>query len=188
MLSMNGPRRSCSGLESQEARDQARAGFTLVELVLVLLLVVILSGLAVPSLSGLSQAKANVTATRVRSLVVFAQQWAIGTDRPTWVGYDPATQQLNAFQARAVNTAFAWRVALNDPLTHAALSIDLTELFGAKDPIQDYYGSSNLTLKFDPTGAPVDSSDVPLKDDVLIPLSDGIGVRIRAGTGLISVL
>lgn len=182
------PCRGCRSLEGQRARSLARAGFTLVELVLVLLLVVILSGLAVPSLSGLGKAKANLMATQVRSLFVYAQEWAIGTGRPTWVGYEASVKRISAFQARIDNPAFAWRVAIEDPLSRSPLSLDLSELFGGKDPIQDQYGASSLTLKFDATGTPVDGSDRPLGNDILVPLTDGVGVRIRAGTGLISVL
>ncbi len=169
-------------------RVHARAGFTLVELVLVLLVAVILSGLAIPSLSGLSRAKANLTATQVRSIFVYAQDWAAGTGRPTWVGYTSDTQTISAFQASADNLAFASRLALQDPLSRSSMSVDLSDLFRKKDLIQAEYGVTRLTLKFDSTGTPVDSTDKPLENDVLIPLANGVGVRIRAGTGLVSIL
>ena len=176
--------------DSQQAlsrgRLQARTGFTLVELVLVLAMVGILSGLAVPSLTGLSRAEAHMAATRMRSLLVFCQEWAIGTGRSTWVGYDADAKRMQAFQARQENTAYARRVALLDPLNGTPLAVDLSDVFRSTDPIRAQFGSFP-TLKFDESGACVDSEGQPLTSDVLIPLTQGVGVRIRAGTGLIGV-
>ena len=151
-----------------------------------LAIVGILSGLAVPSLSGLGRAEAHISASRMRSLLVFCQEWAIGTGRSTWVGYDAESKQMQAFQARQENTTYAWRVALLDPHSRAPLTLDLSKVFRATDPIRAEYGSFP-PLEFDESGACVDSEGQPLTSDVLIPLTHGVGVRIRAGTGLIGV-
>ena len=104
------------------ARPQA-TGFTLTELALTLVVVAILSGVAATSLSGLASARQNVAATRIRTALVYAQEWARGSHNKTWVAFDVASDLISVFVENPSNPGKANRLTLSDPLTRSAMTL-----------------------------------------------------------------
>ena len=161
-----------------------RAGFTLAELVVVVTLVGVLAGVAVPTLSHLGGMRGGMVAVRLRSVVAFAQEWAMGTERSTWVVFDPDSDAIAAFVEDPASPGAAGRMPLRDPLTLADLLLDL-RAEGVDLVSADFGGTTEL--EFDAAGAPRDANRAALAADGTAALAGGVTVRVTRNTGLATV-
>jgi type II secretory pathway pseudopilin PulG len=149
-----------------------------------LVLLSILSGAAVTSLSGLTSSRQNVAATRIRTALVYAQEWARGSNNDTWVVFDTSSDLVSVFVEDPSNPGKANRLALADPLTRSALTIQLG-LDGA-DIISADLGST-AELQFDSLGIPYDAKGSILTADGTVGVTGGLTIRITKNTGLITI-
>lgn len=161
-----------------------RAGFTLVELAIVVSLIGLLAGLAVPTLAHLGSMRDGIGAVRLRSVVAFAQEWAMGTERSTWLVFDTAADTVTAFVEDPLAPGAAGRIPLLDPLSRTDLVLD----FGAEgvDLVAVDFGATG-ELEFDLEGTPRDAAGVALAADGSATLAGGIIVRVARSTGSASV-
>ena len=165
-------------------RARTRAtGFTLTELVLVTVVVSILFGVAVTSLGGLAAARQDVAATRVRNALVFAQEWARGSNNDTWVAFDTTSELLSVFVENPGSPGKANRLALSDPLTRSAMTLQLGEGVGIGSAS---FGGTAEVL-FDQSGSPRDANGTLLVVDGTVGLSGGRTVRVTRNTGLVTI-
>lgn len=162
---------------------QRASGFTLTELAMVLVVVALLSGMAVTSLSGLGSARQNVAATRVRTALVHAQEWAMGSHNTTWVAFDTASDLASVFVENPANPGKPNRVALSDPLTRSAMSIQFGS-DGVGIEAVDFNGTAEV--QFDSSGSPADALGNPLAVDGTVQVSGGGTVRVTRTTGLVT--
>lgn len=160
------------------------AGFTLTELTLALIVVSILSGMAVTSLSGLESARQNVAATRVRTALVYAQEWARGSHNATWVAFDASSDLVALYVENPANPGRANRLALSDPLTRSPMTIQLgSDGVG----IESVSFGRTTEVRFDPSGAPCNAIGSLLAADGTVGLTGGLTIRVTKNTGLVSV-
>jgi prepilin-type N-terminal cleavage/methylation domain-containing protein len=159
-------------------------GFTLTELALTLVVVAILSGMAVTSLSGLASARQNVAATRVRTALVHAQEWAMGSHNKTWVAFDAASDLVSVYVEDPSNPGKANRLALSDPLTRSAMTIQLGSDGVGIDSAS--FGGT-VEVQFDPAGSPSDANGNALAADGTVGVSGGGTIRVTRNTGLVTV-
>ncbi len=151
---------------------------------MLLTVVSILAGLAVPSLSWLGSARQNIAGTRVRAALVFAQQWALSTGDSCWAEVDIAQERLSVYVEQRDQPGIAQRVAMKDPLTRAPMVVQLgidSVVFEAVD-----IGGGEV-IRFDAAGIPHDASGSPLTADGTVDLTGGIRIRVAHGTGLVTV-
>lgn len=166
------------------SRRGGRGGFTLTELASVMAVIVILGGMAVSSLGGLADSRRDVAATRIRTVLVYAQEWAMGSSNDTWVVLDAGTDSVTVYVEDPANPGKAGRVALADPLTRGDMTLQLGDS-GVGIASVSIGGTSEV--QFDALGAPYDASGTALAADGTITVTAGPTVRITKGTGLIVV-
>src|SRR5580765_1303479 len=129
---------------------------------MVMVVVALLSGMAVTSLSGIVSARQHVAATRVRTALVHAQEWAMGSHNKTWVAFDTPSDLVSVFVENPGNPGKANRLALSDPLTRSAMTIQL-----GSDGVGIDTASFGRTVEvqFDPSGSPADANGNSLAVD-----------------------
>lgn len=169
------------------ARDPSASrigGFSLIELVIVVATVSIITGVVSASMKGLLGARQNVAASRVRTALVYAQEWAVGAALDTWVSFDKNTNQVSAFVEDPDKPGKANRVPITDPLTRSDLTVVLDDSeAGLKDV--DFQGSDEV--RFDERGTPCSAGDIALTADGLVTITGGVVIRVSKNTGLITI-
>jgi type II secretory pathway pseudopilin PulG len=171
----------------RRTRNGARprsAGFTLAELVGTMLVVAILSGVSVLSLNGLSGSQQNVAATRVRTALIFAQEWAMGSSNDTWVNFDVAGDLVSVYVEDPSNPGKASRLTMPDPLTRRAMTVQL----GSSGVGLESASFGVLTeVQFDAAGVPHDGNGTLLASDGTVGVTGSLTVRVTKNTGLITI-
>lgn len=188
MLAFGASRRGCPRQRSLDHNPVVGRsvvhGFTLTELTMVLLVVSILAGMAVTSLSSLSSASENVAAARIRTALVFAQEWAMGTGNDTWAAFDVGSDLVSIYVEDPGNPGKANRLAMTDPLTRSAMTLQL----GASGVgLVSVSMGSTTEVQFDSSGIPYDSNGVILSADGTVGVTGGGTVRVTKNTGLVTV-
>ena len=151
---------------------------------MVMAILAVLAGLAVPSLSWLGSARENVAATRVRTTLVYSQEWALRTGHRTWVAFDPSTDLVSVFAEDPTNRGSANRLPLADPLNRSALTVALAGQ-GVGIVAVDMGGTREV--EFDAEGRPRDAHGALLSSDGTVTLTGGGRVRVTRNTGLVTV-
>lgn len=160
------------------------AGFTLIELAVTLVVLATLAGMAVGSLDGLSSSRRDVAATRVRAVLIYAQEWARGSNDDTWVAFDPGSDLVSLYVEDPANPGKANRLALADPLTRGAMALQLGQ-DGVGIESADFGGTSEVA--FDPLGVPYDANGLALSTDGTVVLTGGGALRVTRHTGLVTI-
>ena len=164
--------------------SHGKRGFSLFELVVTLVVLAVLSVAAVTSLDGLTASRENVAATRVRTALVHAQLWAMGSSNKTWVAFDTVNNLMSVFVEDPANPGKANRIAILDPLTRAAMTLQLGQ-DGAELESAVFGGTTEV--QFDSLGIPYDANGSLLAADGTIGITGGNVVRVTKNTGLITV-
>ena len=89
-------------------RTSLYGGFTLIELIVVMLLVAIMSLIAIPVMNSMSDSRNGVAARTLLRGMTQARQQAVATGVRTWVIFDEAAE--------------TWSVLVEDPLTPGRLN------------------------------------------------------------------
>jgi prepilin-type N-terminal cleavage/methylation domain-containing protein len=155
-------------------------GYSLIELVVVVLVLSVLAGMAVPSLQGLAGSREAVAATRVHGALVHAQRLAMSTGLHAWVVFDHANERVTVLVEDPDQRGRAKRRSALDPLTRAPLELALRDMGSAIERLE--LGSGD-EVEFDTLGAPRDASGAPLTADGTIVLRGGATVRVTRNTG-----
>jgi hypothetical protein len=144
----------------------------------------ILAGLAVPSMYWVQSIQGDMVAARLRSALVHAQQWAMGSGNATWIDFELNKNLAALYVEDPDQPGKANRSPLLDPLAGGPMVV-VTEGAGVSLVSAQVVGGKEL--KFDAHGAPYGGNGKVLKKDAVLKLSDGTVLRVTAGTGLISV-
>ena len=164
--------------------DRPSSGFTLIELVVVVTILGVMAAVAGPSLSNLTNSRQGLGATRVRTVLIFAQQTAMASNLDTWVSFDTASEQVSAYVEDPDNLGKANRMAMTDPLSRSALVL----LLGGTGPgLSSADFNSTIEVQFDQAGIPYDADGTALSSDGTIGIDGGLTVRVTKTTGLITI-
>lgn len=167
-------------------RGRADVGFTLIELMVVLVVVAILSTAIVPSMVGaIRQTGCSATASRIFDMLNFAHTAAVSRRRPVVVNFDPRVVWVSQH-----NTRLPWRLkeAQEVPERQTLISAELPEdveirLLRESETVAraSVLGHSEA-IRFQPDGT---------AENVLIEISDRTGnyysVRIYGTSGEIEL-
>lgn len=154
------------------------------ELLVMMVVVAILSGVAATSLSGLTSSQQDVAVTRARSALIHAQLWAIGSGTSTWVAFDTANDKVSVFCEDPSNLGKSNRIALLDPLSRNPIEIQLDR---NATGIQSAAFGATSEVQFDALGIPHNANGVLLTSDGLVNFEGNIGLRVVRNTGFITV-
>jgi len=160
------------------------SGFTLIELVVVVSILGIMAAVAGPSLNNLASSRQALGASRVRTVLVFAQQTAMASDLDTWVSFDTSAEQVSAYVEDPSNRGKANRLTMTDPLSLSALVLQLGNT-GPGLSSADF--NSTTEVHFDQSGRPYDADGAALSSDGTVGLDGGQTVRVTKTTGLVTI-
>ncbi len=149
-----------------------------------MVLLAVLAGMSVASLSWLGSARQNLATIRVRTSLVFAQEWALDSGNRTWVVFDVPSDLMTVYVEDPVHPGKANRLNMTDPLTRSTMTLAL----GANGVgIESANIAGTAEVEFDSQGAPHDASGTRLANDGTVGVTGGGTVRITRNTGLVTV-
>ncbi len=161
----------------------ARGGFTLIELVVVMLLTAILAASAIPAIGSITNTRQTVAAKTLLHGVTLARQNAVATGTRTWVVFDDATE--------------TWSILVEDPQnpgrTNAALMTDVAtgHEFSEQLDTGDFSNVQIISVAFDGgaeigfdwQGRPLNDAENDLAANGLVVLSGNHRITVEVETG-----
>jgi len=143
---------------------QDRSGFTLLELLVVLLLIAIVARVALPTVAPLGSGKTEVAAANIAAALRFARDDAIRNAEERGVRFDRTTGQVTVFKPNLATNPVSIDTLLYNPLTKMPYDFTIQESeftagvrMGNTDDLFKY--RSNATRQndifFDANGMPV---------------------------------
>jgi Tfp pilus assembly protein FimT len=169
------------------------AGFTLIELVMILLLVGILSALAITMFPDMGPIRSDMTAEKVQSDIRYAQSLAVSTQCWAGIAFSAAADTYSLYMGSlddGISVPSGWAI-IADPLTRKNYTVQLNSAeFAGIDMTIVYFNGYNNYLVFDRWGNPYSytGSGSPIALDnpagVRLAYSSGtVDVRVERGTG-----
>lgn len=161
-----------------------RAGFTLVELIAVLVIVGIMAGVAVPRLSNLGSSRSAMAGKQLLRDLSFARQRSIATGTVTWVVLDVAAGTWSILAEDPASPGRASATVITDMATNREYTITLgvNGFVGVSISSCDFDGG--VEIGFDWLGRPRISDTTALAAQGFVVLSGGQRVNVEATTGL----
>lgn len=163
----------------------ADGGFSLIELIAVIVVVAILAGTAVPTLSFMTSSRSRMAGRQLLRDVTFARQRAVATGDRSWVVVDVNAETWSILAENPASPGRAGATVLTDMATGRPFTITLNagEFQGVS--ITSCNFDSGNEIGFDWMGKPLNSGSVALAADGTIVLSGGEQILVRPHTGYV---
>ncbi len=158
-------------------------GFTIIELIAVMVVVAILAAAAVPALGVLDSGRSRAAAKQIVRDIDYARARAMTTGTVSWVVFD-ATANTYSVLAESVSTpGRAGATTITDPATQAPFTVRLNqgEFAGADLLTADFGGAAEVG--FDRLGRPLKSDGAQQTVDGVVTLSRSNTVTVSAPSG-----
>ncbi len=160
-------------------------GFTLIELVMILLIIAIMGVLVMRPISYLSSIREQEAASKVKSDIRYAQSYALSSQQRTRISFDTAAQTYSVYYENPANT---WNL-LTDPLNKSNFTINIGsgDYSGVSMSQTNFNGIGN-SLVFDDAGKSYScnssgGSIAALASQGSVTFSGGSTVTVEANTG-----
>ena len=176
--------------KTQQQRRDNRRGFTLVEILAVVVILGIASAIVIPQMGSRDDMKAAAAARVIVADLIYAQNLAISSGTPVYVRFDKAGNKYSM-----LTNPLSTKTNYGDPVTHPITQQNYVQVFGDTSPnsvdpwenvsidtaalngIDPSY-SNQFTVGFDEIGSPyVYNYTLDLKND----LADGSKIIIKSG-------
>ena len=161
-------------------------GFTLLELITVIVIAAILAGVAVPTLSGLAGARSGMAGKQIHRDMTFARQRSVATGVVSWVVFNSGAGTWSVLAENPASPGRAGATMLNDMATGRPYTTTL----GAANYVGVSITSCNFgggqEIGFDWLGKPRISDSTSLAAQGSVVLSGGNRVTVEAITGHIA--
>lgn len=172
-----------SFLQNQEGPNSSQRlsrGFTLIELIMVIVIISTVSIVAIPRFNSFPQNRAYAAVHKVLADVRFAQLYAIQTQSRTRVVFDGANE---SYQLDRETSPGTW-VTMNDPVSGSNYQVNLDS--GIYQDVlisQVNLNSGNNRVVFDSYGSPFRGTGVALTAPAFIELNSQYQLQIESETG-----
>jgi len=163
---------------------QKKNGFTLIELVMIIVILSILVLTAVPNATTTSSIKLQAACQRIASDLRYAQEMSMAQQVRFGISFDPVNEAYFVYRVNIATKTI-------DPQTRNNFDISFTQLNEFKGIDIASTNFSNK-MEFDSIGAPYDASGVILSSQGVITLQTTDGaysktVRIEPSTGKVNM-
>lgn len=158
-------------------------GFTLVEIVMVVVILSVLLVVASVRSADLVGTRAGVAANRMREDIRYAQSAASSNNLRTWVVFDVSADIYRLYQGEDRSS----RASMTHPLTRNDYVVRLNEGEYAGVQILDADFTGKDELCFDSMGTPYDEMGKPLGANGRVSLTGDVDVVVNPETGVVRV-
>ncbi len=174
---------TCSG--SVNRSSNVRDGFTLLELVVVMIVIVILSGAAVPAISRIADSQQRAAETRILRDLNFVRQRAVARGYRTWVIFNIDSDTYQLYEENESHFGRTNRIPIQSPITGQDMTVDFS---------RDDYGNSDITsvslsggseIGFDFMGRSLDHTEALMDATGTIVINSTTTIEIIPRTGYI---
>lgn len=163
-------------------RDRER-GFSLVELIVVIVMIGLLSAIAVPALSRASQSRAEAGVAQVERDIAQTRDLACHSGVRAWLVFSVGQQRYEGFIERPDSPGRASRTVRTDPATGRSFVQPIGgEEWGSVTLTQATFDASG-ELGFDWQGRPLSANEQPLIADGRLAFSNGRIIIVPRGGG-----
>lgn len=177
--------RACVSWAAATCAPRSRRGFSLIELVTVVVILGTLSAVTIAALSPTISARQQATARTMAALLNRQRAQAMLTGVGTWASFNTSTNTYSFFVDSTSIAGRANALAQTDPDRGGSWAISLNSGESAGVAISSVsIGGGGTDLGYDWRGRPVNSGGTLLTSNAVITLSGPTTVTIHAGTGL----
>jgi prepilin-type N-terminal cleavage/methylation domain-containing protein len=164
----------------------AARGFTLFELVVVIIITAVLAAVAVPAMSSVPGSRRAAAQRAIQRDLSYARERAICTGLRTWAVFNVGGNSYSLLAEPPGNPGRANAAVLADPGTGRTFIRPLNsgELAGVS-LVSAVFGTA-AEVGFDWQGAPVTSAGAPLAAAGVVAITGGKAVRVEAGSGRVT--
>lgn len=162
-------------------------GFSLIELIAVLLVISIMAVAAVPAISRAADQRVAVASDLIVRDLNFARDSGTSTGLRTWVVFSVPNQTYTLSRESRLSPGRAGRVTLTDASTGQSFvqALNTGDLAGLSLASVNIAGSNEVA--FDWQGKPFGQNESALSSNGTITLSSGRSIIINAASGAISL-
>jgi len=168
-------------------RRFSHGGFTLIELIAVIVVMGILAAVAVPAMSSTTQTRAGLAAKQMLRDATFARQRAVATGTRTWIVFDPDNDAWSILAEDTDNPGRAGAAAVQDPATGRAFrqTLGVDEFIGVALLNVDL--DDDAEVGFDWIGRPFNAQENPLAETGTATVTGGWTIHVEPETGHITL-
>jgi prepilin-type N-terminal cleavage/methylation domain-containing protein len=160
---------------------RGRHGFTLVELIALMVITSIVAAVAVPALASMTAARRRVAARMVQRDIAFARERALATGTVHWVVFAAGADTYSVLAVDPADPGRAGATAIADPATGREMLVRLNSgEFAGVDLTGAAFGAGS-ELGFDWLGRPLGAGAVLLATPGSVTMSGGYTVTVSTG-------
>lgn len=160
----------------------------MVELVAVMVVVGIIAGTAVVSLSATTGNRATMAARQLQRDMTFARQRAVATGTRSWLSFDTSNHTWSVLAENPSSPGRAGAVVLTDPATHDGFTqeLDVGQFIGVQ--LSSVNFDTEDWIGFDWLGRPLKKTaeTTPLTADGVVTITGGHTITVEMSTGHIT--